>query len=332
MVDGRTEWATKLSAKLRASLTPGERVTVVRLSPGRGRSTELWTGCWPDYSAAKRDALKRETFVFQRHPLDQIEDQRKFFLIGFGGSLTQIHQNGKRLPAAVVANAVAPVQKDLVRALASDEGRFSQSRIMTRAIIYSDMAEHSDLGSVFRLQDARELDYGRKLGSFLRRSVFYAYGQGEDVMGDQNFQENARIFWLKALRSMTAALGGLGADLNISNSVPSEFFAFGVEVSISDQRLDGRISLLVDRDGTLVDSWIGISRLGAVSLIGTFRCQGTDRSSSCRLDAETTGGLTTNSSSEILVLNGAASLGLSGQIGVKGSNTMFQIKALVSAD
>ncbi len=57
MADGQTEWATKLGVKLRATLTPGERVTVVRLSPGSGQSKEYWSGCWPDYPAAKKAAL-----------------------------------------------------------------------------------------------------------------------------------------------------------------------------------------------------------------------------------------------------------------------------------
>src|ERR1700691_2999594 len=57
MVDGHTEWATKLADKLRSTLAPGERVTVVRLSPASGQSSELWSGCWPDYSDAKRGSL-----------------------------------------------------------------------------------------------------------------------------------------------------------------------------------------------------------------------------------------------------------------------------------
>ena len=53
MIDGRTEWATKLADKLRATLAPGERTTVVRMSPAEGASKELWSGCWPAYTEAR---------------------------------------------------------------------------------------------------------------------------------------------------------------------------------------------------------------------------------------------------------------------------------------
>ena len=41
MAEGKTDWAMKLATKLKATLAPGERVTVVRLSPGNGRSSEV---------------------------------------------------------------------------------------------------------------------------------------------------------------------------------------------------------------------------------------------------------------------------------------------------
>src|SRR3954470_8546984 len=64
MTDGKTEWATKLSTKLKATLAPGERVTVVRLSPASGQSHEVWSGCWPAYSAADRQKIGSESHFF----------------------------------------------------------------------------------------------------------------------------------------------------------------------------------------------------------------------------------------------------------------------------
>src|SRR5690349_454236 len=79
MTDGKTEWATKLSTKLKATLAPGERVTVVRLSPANGQSHEVWSGCWPDYSAADRQRIAAESHFFSRSPIAALEDQQKFF-------------------------------------------------------------------------------------------------------------------------------------------------------------------------------------------------------------------------------------------------------------
>jgi hypothetical protein len=60
MAEGRTDWASKLSTKLRATLAPGERVTVVRLSPRSGQSKEMWAGCWPGLTEADRAAATRD--------------------------------------------------------------------------------------------------------------------------------------------------------------------------------------------------------------------------------------------------------------------------------
>src|SRR6195952_2513565 len=96
MAEGQTEWATKLAVKLRATLTPGERVSVVRLSPASGQSKEYWSGCWPDYPAAKKAALANETYILQQNPVDKIADQKKYFVRDFGAALTRIYLDSKR--------------------------------------------------------------------------------------------------------------------------------------------------------------------------------------------------------------------------------------------
>ncbi|HEY0422598.1 MAG TPA: hypothetical protein VGC82_04670 [Rhodopila sp.] len=132
MAEGQTEWATKLAVKLRATLTPGERVSVVRLSPASGQSKEYWSGCWPDYPAAKKAALANETYILQQNPVDKIADQKKYFVRDFGAALTRIYLDSKRPPDAVRIAADSPPQKQLLRALASDEGRFANSATTIR--------------------------------------------------------------------------------------------------------------------------------------------------------------------------------------------------------
>jgi hypothetical protein len=325
MADGQTEWATKVAAKLRATLTPGERVSVVRLSPDAGRSKEYWSGCWPDYPADRKAALSQGLYIFQENPRDRIADQQKYFVRDFGAALTRIYLDGKRPASAVAVNASQPPQKQILRALASDEGRFANTPSTIRVIIYSDMAEHSDLGSVFAPAPADPPDYGQKLGSYLRRGVIYAYGVGDDVRGDPAFLEQARSFWSSALRSMAATVIGLGPDLNVPNTQPQQAYAWPVTLSFDGQPLDGRLSLLVGEDGNLVDSWLGISRLGSAALTGTFRCA--DRTGgSCRLDAETSGGIATRAPSEFVSMTGSMTA-LSGKLGVKGQNSVFALKA-----
>jgi hypothetical protein len=330
MADGQTEWATKLGTKLRATLTPGERVTVVRLSPGNGQSREYWSGCWPDYPADKKAALAREIYILQQNPVDKIADQKKYFMRDFGAALTRIYLDAKRPSADVPVAADGPPQKQILRALASDEGRFANSTSTIRAIVYSDLAENSDLGSVFQPPATEPPAYGQRLGSYLRRGVFYDYGMGEDVRGDPAFLEKARVFWNAALRSMAATVMGLGADLNVPNTLPLRAYSWPVTLAFDGQPLDGRLSLLVGEDGNLVDSWLGISRLGSAAVGGTFKC-GAVRDAGCRLEAETSAGIATNAPSEHLSLKGSVR-SLSGKLGVRGQGTTFSLQTEVSDD
>ena len=225
-------------------------------------------------------------------------------------------------------DAASPPEKEIIRALASDEGRFAQSQTTIRAIVYSDMAENSDLGSVFKPLPNPPENYGRKLGTYLRRSVFYAYGLGEDVGNDPGVLGDARNFWSQALRSMNASVGGLGADLNMANAVPVATSAYAVTLTHDGQELDGRLALMADADGALVDSWIGISRLSIAGLSGTFHCA---EDGGCRLNATTNSGVATSSPTEVLTLSGPEAGPLSGRLGVKGALT-FPVKAVKAED
>ncbi len=322
MVDGDTAWARKLADKLRATLAPGERLTVVRLETASGQSSELWSGCWPGYTAAQQAALEKRSFLFSRNPLSTLSDQRKYFLAAMGSALTAIYEQGKRAADAVGVRAASPPHKEIIRALASDEGRFSASSVTIRAILYSDMAENSDLGSVFQAGSA-PVDLGQKLGTYLRGSVFYAFGVGADITGDANFPEVARRFWLTALHGMATTLGGMGADLNVPNLLPVAAHDYAVALTMDNQPLEGRLSLLTDEDGALVDSWIGISRLGSTGLAGTFTCEA---AGACRLDATTSSGLATNAPSERVVLNGPPQGPLVGDLGVRAQGMMFKLR------
>ena len=196
-----------------------------------------------------------------------------------------------------------------------------------RAVIYSDMAESSDIGSVFKPQPSQAVSYGTKLGTYLRRSVFYAFGVGEDVRNPASVQDATRAFWTSALRSMASAVAGFGTDLTVPNVVPVAAHVYALDLMMDGQELDGRLTALTDDDGNLVDSLIGISRLSSAVLAGTLRCKGGGEAQTCDLQATAVGGLTTTSSAEAISLSGREDARLDGKIGVKGSAAVFQISA-----
>ena len=91
---GDVAWAKDLANKLKATLTPGERVTVVELSPSQGTSNELWSACWPDYTAAMKAKLAKGSYFFTSNPLNGLNRQQGFFLNGFGQALTKNLHDG----------------------------------------------------------------------------------------------------------------------------------------------------------------------------------------------------------------------------------------------
>ena len=175
----------------------------------------------------------------------------------------------------------------------------------------------------FSLHRQTRENYGKKLGTYLRRSVFYAYGLAEDVADGHGVPEATPAFWVAALHSMNASVGGIGADLNMPNVVPVAASAYTVTLIRDGQELDGRLSLLVDADGALVDSWLGISRLSVAALSGFYRCA---EEGTCQLRATTNSGVATNSPVETLGLSGNERSGLNGQLGVKGA-LMYPVHA-----
>jgi hypothetical protein len=329
MVEGHTEWAQRLADKPRATLAPGEKVTVVQLSASRGESHEIWPACWPAYSSAARAKLAQQSFIFQRSPLDGLSDQQKLFLRALNDALAQIYVAARRPAELVRIMPQSAPNKQILRALANDEGRFTSSTTTIRVIIYSNLAENGDLGSVFQTA-AAPVDFGHKLGCYLRRSVFHGFGLGGDVTASPGFSEKAQGFWTAALRSMAATVGDLNSDLNVANILPLHGAAFTVTLDFDGQQLDGRLSLLTDDDGNLVDSWLGISRLSSTALTRSCVCAGNAEHGNCKLDAQTNSSLTTTSPIEELQMSGSNEAGLHGELGLKGSGTLFAITALAA--
>jgi hypothetical protein len=326
MVTEKTNWVEKLVAKLKASLSPGERTTVVRLSPADGHSSEIWSGCWPAYTLQQRDQIvKNGPYILQKNPLDALEAQQAFFVRDFDAAVSKIYFDTKRPSSAVLFKPSTAPKKNIIRAIASDEARFANSPTTLRVVIYSDMAENSDLGSVFGNSSEQPVNYAEKLGTHLRKSVFYAFGVGDDVVEASSMQESARSFWTRALKSMSATIAGFGGDLTVSNGVPISWMSYATTLKEGDQELSGLLSVLTDTEGNILDSWIGFSRLNISGLKGTFRCEG----DSCVLDGLTTTNLVTNDAdSEVLTLMGTRTA-LSGQIGIKGTKISLPVVAVL---
>lgn len=325
IVNGANAWALELDAKLRASLMPGERVTIVRLSPETGTSQEIWSGCWPDLSASERRKHKRSWFsaLTGGSLSSQLREQQNLFARDLNRALTEIYVKAKKLqPNTRIPAANAP-KKRIIEALASDAARFAQSDKTNRVIVYSDLAQNSSLASVFSNPPTNSVNIGPKLGVYFPHTLFYFYGVGSDISGDPSFLSSAHHLWKQVLASMSAALAAMGSNLAVPNRIPVAGFHYGVRVDRQGQTFYGKMWLLTDHDGHLIDSWLGISRLKTVPINGTLVCHDSD---SCRLRATTVGSLTTTNNTESIDMRGSSPAKLAGEIGVRGALT-FPISA-----
>lgn len=332
IVKDRIDWVKALLAKLQQTLMPGERTTVVELSTQHGQSKEIWSACWPNVSASEAKKLTAESHFFSGNPLDSLKEQQGFFARDFGQAITKIYLSSQRAPAEVEIDPESPPQKSIIRSLASDGARYASERGTIRSILYSDMAENSELGSVFKTPVPTNLNLDSKLGIYLHRSVFYVFGAGATVKDDGKISDDIRKFWVIAFQSMAANIGGFGSDLGIANIIPVHGATFEVTLKENNDELHGHLFLMTDHDGQLVDSWIGITRLRSVALNGSLRCSA--NTTQCTLNAKTNSPLVTDSTLETLSLkqNGSSSLfgnggSMQGTLGVQGSNVNLPISA-----
>jgi hypothetical protein len=333
LVTGHTEWALTIYNKLKATLVPGEKVSVVELSPLNGQSNEVWSGCWPAYSAEEKANLNSQTWLLKQNPVNALPDQQTYFANGFGVAAEKIEQKGARPASAVTIDPNNPPQKSILRALASDGTRYSHADSTVRAILYSDLAENSYLGSVFKPLPPDDPTYGATLGTYLRRSVFYAFGVGNDMQGGGGkILDDTRHFWQAALRSMAANLNGFGSDLSVPNTMPVAAQNFNLTLKENGTDLDGRMYLLIDSDGILVDSWIGIDRLRNAAINGSYRCTGPTDTSACSLRAKTEGGVVTANPVETIGLTSRGSRNMTGKLGVQGTSALFSLVATPDND
>ena len=327
VITNQDSWFRTLYEKLAATLVPGERTTLVELLPATGQSAERWSGCWPAYTPAETAKLAGQTAIFTTSPLEALKQQQALFARGIGVAAKAIERANPHTAEQVIVDPNDPPQKSIIRALASDEVRFSHSQVTIRAIMYSNLVENSDLGSSLKSLPSPMPNYGAKLGTYLRRGVFYVFGVGSYLKNGGAAQDNIRAFWNEAFRSMAANVAGLGADLSVPNVVPTSARTFDLVLKDGGQTLSGRLALLVDDDGALVDSWLGIIRLRSAALNGTFRCRSKGGDQGCILQATTVGGVVSLSPVEDVSMTGPDLSAMTGTIGVPGSSVNLPLGA-----
>jgi hypothetical protein len=268
MVQNDTILPLTLAFKLTASLMPGERVSIVQLQTKSGTSNQVWTGCWPMSNKGT--------------PIEVLQQQIDLSKAINDAAVAIYNKNTRTLKDAMV-DGKNPPKRQIVRALLSDAKRGREATEPTiRGVIYSDMAENSDFGSVFT--DASR--FTNKDSVYLPHFVFHSFTVGKNVVNVDNFEGRAKSFWTNAFKGLGAVSTTFTSEFAVPLTVPQQSFYYSVTLTVNGTKLPGKIAIMADKDKHLVDSWIGISRLGAAGLVGKLTCD-----SDCSLNSQTDSGI-----------------------------------------
>lgn len=330
--EGVTDWAKRLDEKLRSNLLPHEQVSIVALDARIGSAKETWAACWPDYTQGERDKIahNRSSLVkfVTSDPLKELKNQQTVFHSGLDKAFTTVFHE-----AAQDAGGGNPDSKQLVRALMADESRFSSGQDVVRVIIYSDMAENSELISGERGFQEKGKNAAQRFGFNARNAMVYVFGVAGATDGGGVSSENSRAFWQAFFHAANGYLVSFGSDLKLPGVAPSMFQIYDVEVDLPDQppRI-GRngLRILADNDGQIQDSFLSFGDEGRAVIEGTFQCT-TDNK--CTLQATTNFGTITKEAGEVLRLSGTrqelvGDIGFPNKVSRKtGKPAVFRMKA-----
>ena len=276
VVRGETGWARQLRARM-TDLAPRERVEIVSLSSATGAAERRWRGCWPDYDAAEKERIKDEDCGLFGCPLDDLEDQQALFRRQMALALNGILADG-RPSSQVQVDLEAPPRKSIAETLALDRGRFDIAEGPIRVILYSDMLENGEAGAVAEAEDGPALaqDLAEQFDLELSRANFYVYGVNSTFArqdGSMTLARRLEAFWRVFLRRSGGYLASYGSDLQLRGKPPRRLTVYRVSLEHPTAgRLLGRLRVLADSDGRLLQSWFGLDNYGAVPISGVATC------------------------------------------------------------
>ena len=302
LVKGDSQWAKDLLAKLSANLMPSEPVTLVEMSPISGEMQELWQGCYPNYTSAELEKIKKESnSFFGSDPIKQLKNQQAFFRKQLGDALGKLLIAKGRNSAEIKINDDEPPKKQIIRAFSNDGARFDSTHGAIRVIIYSDMIENSDLGSSL---NEKTVGSDKTLSLDFKNAVFYVYGVGVTLSSQGIATDRIKSYWKDILDASTGHLIGFGSNLIIPTTVPLSIHSYDIEV-IVDKKNDirnGKMQFFVDHEGHLQDSFISIAnKVQSIIQDGSFLCKDTK----CTLSANTKNSVITTEGNNEIKLTGS---------------------------
>ncbi|KIL99738.1 hypothetical protein CCC_03910 [Paramagnetospirillum magnetotacticum MS-1] len=274
ITQGDDKWARQLMNKIH--FTPRERVQVVALRADAGTADQRFSLCYPDYSQAELEDLRRGQRIsefFTGTPMDQMRQAREQFDRGFRVALSSFIVKGQ-------ASGIAPVQtgplpdKSIAEAMFYDEKRFATENGVSRLIIFSDMLQNSQSFQPTKENDpaASGIDAARKYAIRFNLAEVHVFGIGSTVPAGDPVNRKMEAFWRAFFLANGAYLEQFSNTLNLGDSRSIAVKRWRGALAVADMHSEVNLRIMTDESGVLVNSWLVVNNSGGLPLEGKEKC------------------------------------------------------------
>lgn len=324
----------------RITYTPAERVSVRIISDSNSRSTEVWSACHPSLTSEQYSSARQRDNVFRRGIDRQLQDASSAFNNFKMTALSYALLNNTRSETPAYTLNTFP-KKSIVEALYYDSSSFRLNGMTSRIIIFSNMVENSELFSPSSHSSDGFDPYALARSASSRfpvnfnNSEVYVYGVGY-THNIGTLDRSLRKFWGMWMLKSNAYLSSFDRQLHLPEyTKPISTFSYrGVLRQIDGPSVASRLRLSYTTDGTLTNSWLGVSEM-RFPLKGQKICNG----DSCIITAEIVYADENNNflrAGDILKLSGTTKLtghvGSEDELQITPDGNKFELPVLFEVD
>ena len=259
-----TDWYRDLQNKLK--FLPSERIKVMMFSSEDSRVKDIWSTCYPSYTAKVYQEKKDNAGPFSAGPDKLLKEAGKLYNNLFIKALA-VPVEKTVLPEKPHYEVGEFPKKSILEAIYYDSGRFDLDNGTTRVVVFSDMVENSSHAAPDSLQDienaktlAREAADRYPLD--LNNAQFYVYGVGYSHKSSI-LNRQLKTFWSYWLNRSGAYLQSFETQLNMpKREVGFDPVSYvGALEQLNGVKIATNLRLGFSENGKLANSWIGIRNM-----------------------------------------------------------------------
>ncbi|QFT83425.1 hypothetical protein FIU88_00405 [Halomonas sp. THAF12] len=258
-------WFSALNQALQQTMTTAEPLEIIVLDSADGTAKAHGPGlCYPviEERYHGRFANSGISGLLTNDLIDQLPDLQQEIVVQMQDMVVPEYADAPETRRQMAAEQVE--QRHLLRALQSDSARFV-SDTPSRVILYSDMLENSDLAelpAILNGSDEDRLTLASDALESLPRLDFqgamvYGFGTGQSL-DDPAATDALSEFMQQAVYQANGYPIAFSRELAVRPIRPSMSNSYDMTIKVENRELKGRMQLMSDADGRLVDSYLDL--------------------------------------------------------------------------